>query len=48
MTDLFDDKYAYPNNPQIVTYARKQLTFFILPWRLNKLDLCDFFNTIIV
>ena len=34
----------YPNNPQIVTYVRKQRTFFRLLSRLNEHDLCGLFS----
>ena len=37
---LFTFNCTYPNDPRIVTYVRKQLTFFRLLSRLNELDLC--------
>ena len=30
----------YPNDPRILTYVKKRLTFFRLLSRLNELDLC--------
>ena len=36
---------SYPNDPRIVTYIRKRLTFFRLLSRLSKLDLCGLFFT---
>ena len=38
-----------PNDPQILTYVKKQITFFRLLSRLNELDLCGhFFDRICV